>query len=65
MADYGLVKNGVFASLPCIKLHVYTYNEPAIALNKEFVLEIEATHRNHAFREGRLVDSYNMARLRL
>lgn len=46
-----------------IELEVYTDNEAAIALYKKHHFEIEGTAKNHAFRDGKLVDSHYMARL--
>ncbi len=47
-----------------LELEVYTDNEPAIRLYKKFGFQIEGTLICHAFRDGRFVDSYTMARLR-
>ncbi len=47
-----------------IELQVYTDNEPAIRLYKKFGFMVEGTLVRHAFRDGRYVDSYFMARLR-
>lgn len=47
-----------------LELEVYTDNERAIQLYKRFGFEREGTLRQHAFREGRYVDSYVMGRLR-
>jgi putative acetyltransferase len=47
-----------------LELEVYTDNEPAIHLYERFGFEREGTLREHAFRDGRYVDSYLMARLR-
>ncbi len=47
-----------------IELTVYTDNAPAIALYRRFGFEVEGTHYRYAFREGRYVDAYTMARLR-
>ena len=47
-----------------IGLQVYTDNERAIALYKNFGFEIEATHRALVFRDGEYGDAYSMARLR-
>ncbi len=47
-----------------LELEVYTDNEPAIGLYERFGFEREGRLRQHAFREGRYVDSYVMARLR-
>lgn len=46
-----------------MELEVYTDNEPAIAVYKKFGFSIEGTLRQHAFRNGQLVDVYVMARL--
>ena len=51
-------------NLTRLELEVYTDNEPAIRLYERFGFEREGTLRQHAFREGRYVDSYVMARLR-
>jgi L-phenylalanine/L-methionine N-acetyltransferase len=47
-----------------LELTVYVDNAPAIALYKKFGFAIEGTRRQDAFRDGRFVDSYAMARLR-
>ncbi len=47
-----------------IELQVYTDNEPAVRLYKKFGFNIEGTLIRHAFRDGKYVDSYFMARLR-
>jgi putative acetyltransferase len=47
-----------------LELEVYVDNEPAIRLYESFGFEREGTLRQHAFRDGRYVDSYLMARLR-
>ena len=47
-----------------LELEVYTDNEPAVRLYKKFGFKIEGTAVQHAFRDGRYVDSYLMARLR-
>lgn len=47
-----------------LELEVYTDNEPAIRLYERFGFEREGTLRQYAFRDGRYVDSYLMARLR-
>lgn len=47
-----------------LELEVYTDNERAIKLYERFGFEIEGTLRQHAFRDGRYVDSYAMARIR-
>ncbi len=46
-----------------IELEVYTDNEVAIAIYKKFGLVVEGTLRKYAFRDGKLVDVYVMARL--
>ena len=51
-------------NLTRLELEVYTDNEPAIRLYEQFGFEREGTLRQHAFRDGRYVDSYLMARLR-
>lgn len=51
-------------NLTRLELEVYTDNEPAIRLYERFGFEHEGTLRQHAFRDGRYVDSYMMARLR-
>jgi L-phenylalanine/L-methionine N-acetyltransferase len=47
-----------------LELEVYTDNEPAVRLYTKFGFKIEGTAVRHAFRDGRYVDSYLMARLR-
>ena len=47
-----------------LELEVYTDNEPAIRLYERHGFEREGHLRGHAFRDGRYVDSYTMARLR-
>lgn len=51
-------------NLARLELEVFTDNEPAIRLYESFGFEREGTLRQHAFRDGQLVDSYMMARLR-
>jgi L-phenylalanine/L-methionine N-acetyltransferase len=51
-------------NLTRIELEVYTDNTAAVALYKKFGFEIEGTHRCFAFRGGKFVDAYSMARLR-
>lgn len=51
-------------NLTRLELEVYTDNEAAIRLYERFGFEHEGTLRQHAFREGRYVDAYMMARLR-
>lgn len=47
-----------------VELEVYTDNEPAIRLYERFGFKREGTLQQYAFRDGRYVDSYMMARLR-
>jgi putative acetyltransferase len=47
-----------------LELEVYVDNEPAIRLYERFGFEREGRLREHAFRDGRYVDSFLMARLR-
>ena len=47
-----------------LELEVYTDNEPAIRLYERFGFEREGLLRQHAYRDGRYVDSLLMARLR-
>jgi putative acetyltransferase len=47
-----------------LELDVYTDNERAIRLYREFGFEIEGTHRAYALRDGKYVDSHAMARIR-
>jgi L-phenylalanine/L-methionine N-acetyltransferase len=47
-----------------LELEVYVDNEPAIRLYERFGFEREGRLRQHAFRDGRYVDSYQMSRLR-
>lgn len=47
-----------------IELTVFTDNAGAIALYRKFGFEIEGTHKNFAFRNGKYVDVYAMARLK-
>jgi putative acetyltransferase len=46
-----------------LELTVFTDNAAALALYRKFGFVIEGTHRDHAFRDGRYVDAYSMARL--
>ena len=47
-----------------LELTVYTDNAVAFALYRKFGFETEGTLREYAFRDGRYVDAYTMARLR-
>jgi putative acetyltransferase len=51
-------------NLTRLELEVYIDNEPAIRLYERFGFEREGLLRQHAYRDGRYVDSYVMARLR-
>ena len=46
-----------------IELMVYVDNEPAVALYQKFDFEIEGTLKKYAFRAGKYVDAYTMARI--
>jgi putative acetyltransferase len=46
-----------------IELTVYTDNEVALRLYRNFGFEIEGTMRAYALRDGEFVDTYAMARL--
>jgi L-phenylalanine/L-methionine N-acetyltransferase len=64
-----LVRAGVdmadnWLNLTRLELEVYTDNEPAVRLYERHGFEREGTLRQYAFREGRYVDAYLMARLR-
>ena len=47
-----------------IELTVFTDNENALKLYREFGFEIEGTHKAYALRDGKYVDTYSMARVR-
>lgn len=51
-------------NLTRLELEVYADNESAIRLYERFGFEREGVLRQHAFRDGRYVDSIMMARLR-
>jgi putative acetyltransferase len=51
-------------NLERLELEVYVDNEPAVRLYKKFGFVIEGTLSRFAFRDGRYVDAYAMARLR-
>jgi putative acetyltransferase len=51
-------------NLTRIELTVFTDNESAIALYRNFGFEIEGTLRKYAFRDGAFVDAYSMARVK-
>jgi ribosomal protein S18 acetylase RimI-like enzyme len=44
-------------------LTVYTDIDVALALYRKFGFEIEGTLRSYAFRGGRYIDAYTMARI--
>ena len=46
-----------------LELTVYTDNAVALALYRKFGFEIEGTLKSYAFRGGRFIDAYTMARL--
>jgi putative acetyltransferase len=48
-----------------IELQTWTDNAAGLALYRRFGFEIEGTARAYAFRDGRYIDAYHMARLRL
>jgi len=52
-------------NLTRLELEVYTDNEAAVRLYERFGFEREGLLRRHAYRDGRYVDSYVMARLRV
>jgi len=47
-----------------LELTVYADNVAALKLYGKFGFELEGRHRDYAFRDGRYVDAYAMARLR-
>lgn len=51
-------------NLTRLELEVYTDNDAAVRLYERFGFEREGLLRRHAYRDGRYVDSYVMARLR-
>lgn len=51
-------------NLTRIELEVYCDNEPAVRLYKKFGFEIEGTLKQYAFRAGKYVDVYTMARFK-
>ena len=46
-----------------LELTVYTDNAAALVLDRKFGFEIEGTLKSYAFRGGRFIDAYTMARL--
>jgi len=46
-----------------LELTVYTDNAAALALYRKFGFEVEGTLKSYAFRDGRFIDAYTMARL--
>lgn len=46
-----------------VKLTVFVDNAPAVHLYKKFDFEIEGTLKKYAFRAGKYVDAYTMARI--
>lgn len=51
-------------NLTRLELDVYTDNERAIHLYRKFGFVVEGTALNYAWRDGRYIDTYLMARLR-
>jgi putative acetyltransferase len=51
-------------NLTRVELEVYADNEAGVRLYERYGIELEGTLRQHAFKDGRYVDSYVMARLR-
>lgn len=47
-----------------LELTVYTDNAAALTLYRKFGFEIEGRHKDYAFRDGRYIDAYAMARMR-
>jgi L-phenylalanine/L-methionine N-acetyltransferase len=47
-----------------LELEVYCDNAGAVHLYEKFGFVLEGTHRDYAFRDGRFVDAYSMARMR-
>jgi L-phenylalanine/L-methionine N-acetyltransferase len=50
-------------NLQRLELEVYCDNEPAVRLYKKFGFEVEGTMKGYAFRAGKYVDVYSMARM--
>ena len=51
-------------NLQRVELEVNIDNPPAVALYRKFGFEIEGTHKLHAYGDGRMADSYFMARIK-
>ncbi len=51
-------------NLTRLELEVFVDNQAAVHLYKKFGFEIEGTLRNYAYRNGKFVDTYVMARLK-
>ena len=47
-----------------LELTVFVDNQSALGLYRKFGFEVEGTHADFAFREGRFVDAHAMARLK-
>lgn len=62
MAAIDLAEN--WLNLSRIELEVFVDNEPALKLYRKFGFEIEGTLKDFAFRDGKYVDTYTMARIK-
>lgn len=51
-------------NLSRIELTVFVDNQAAISLYKKFGFEVEGTHKNYAFRDGKYADCHSMAKIR-
>jgi putative acetyltransferase len=51
-------------NLTRVELTVYVDNAAGVALYKNFGFEVEGAHRRFAFRDGKYVDAYSMARIK-
>jgi putative acetyltransferase len=51
-------------NLTRVELTVYVDNAAGVALYKSFGFEVEGAHRRFAFRDGKYVDAYSMARIK-
>ncbi|HEX3053108.1 MAG TPA: GNAT family N-acetyltransferase, partial [Aggregatilineaceae bacterium] len=62
MAAIDLAEN--WLNLSRIELEVFVDNEPALKLYRKFGFEIEGMLKDFAFRDGKYVDTYAMARIK-